>query len=571
MNGFEINCKKKHLAEESYTAPLAFADHCICTLSKYGAWVPILNCTIEHTVYVIPSPPLKSPPFYIIQLSQSNQPITLSEGDYFKDTILIAKLQEIKGIEVTIRKSMKTTAQLLRQAAARKLSVLPSSIYAGWSEQTDREPRFSVFSPFSSHRQDNCFSPPHVLPDVSPASAELAVQKWMPAFLLLQNTFVRWFLIHWFHMSALSSLLNRLGFPLPMGLYIFSDDPVGLAYLRRLFCWYGDSALSMGTAPELFNDGLLARKDQPLVIEEPHQSKYKKNNTATLEEMLISHKVPWKNGRDTQYLPVQALPTIFTPAISGLACSPNLIVLDFPSGQLLSNQSAKIFPPKEALNDYLSAFASYTAGHIAELHTQLNTACNEAWEISDGTLSEPCVDTLGIFLGIHHFLKSFYASHNYTAWLTGDAQADKLMPQLLNLLQETTDKAELDGCLDNQFVSIACSMIQHHQLDVLPLTQRHAALKDTAMIYFDDDSLYFTPAALKQICQQLNYSRPVVLRALSDAGLIQGSSINQTTAMTRIQLWNVHGISQSTAVYRLRRSAFERLGEPLFPDEGGSL
>ena len=91
------------------------------------------------------------------------------------------------------------------------------------------------------------------------------------------------------------------------------------------------------------------------------------------------------------------------------------------------------------------------------------------------------------------------------------------------------------------------------------------------MVYFDEGSLYFTPAALKTVCQQLGYSRPVVLRALSNAGLLRGSRINQTTAMTRIQLWNVHGIPQPTAVYRLRRDAFERLGEPLLLDEGGNL
>lgn len=563
--------QKKHLAEESYTAPLTFADHCICTQSKYGTWVPILNRTIEQAVYVAPSPPLRSPPFYIIRFSQSEHPITLSEESYFRDAILISRLQEAGGVEVTIRKSLKTTARLIRQAISRKLTVLPISIYAGWSKQNDGKPCFSTFPPFSSHWQAGSFLLPHVLSDASPATAELAVQKWMPAFSLLQSSFASWFLTLWFHMSALSSLLNRLGFQLPLGLYLFSDDPVGLAYLRRLFCWFGDSALSMGIAPELFNDGLLARKDQPLVIEDTCQGKNAKLNTATLEEMLLSHSAPWKNGRNTQYLPIQALPTILAPIVSGLACSPNLIVLDLPSGQLLSSRFAKEFPLQENLNEYLSAFANYTTRHIAELRAQLNTARDGAWEVSNGTLSESCVGVLGILLGLHRFLEDFYASYGFDTLPLSDAQVDKQMPQLLNLLQETNDKAEVDGCLDNQFISIARSMIQCHQLEARPLSQRRAASNGTTMVYFDGDSLYFTPAALKTVCQQLGYSRPVVLRALSDAGLLQGSRINQTTVMTRIQLWNVHGIPQPTAVYRLRRDAFERLGEPLLLDEGGTL
>ena len=383
--------QKKYLSEESYTAPLTFADHCICTQSKYGAWVPILNRTIEQAVYVAPSPPLRSPPFYIIRLSQSEHPITLSEESYFRDAILISRLQEAGGVEVTIRKSLKATAQLIRQAVSRKLTVLPVSIYAGWSEQNDGKPCFSTFPPFSSHCQDGNFLLPHVLPDASPATAELAVQKWMPAFSLLQNSFASWFLTLWFHMSALSSLLNHLGFQPPLGLYLFSDDPVGLAYLRRLFCWFGDSALSMGIAPELFNDGLLARKDQPLVIEDTFQGKNAKLNTDTLEEMLLTHSAPWKNGRDTQYLPIQALPTILASIVSGLACSPNLIVLDLPSGQLLSSRFAKEFPLQENLNEYLSAFANYTTRHIAELRAQLNNARDGAWEVSNGTLAVLCL------------------------------------------------------------------------------------------------------------------------------------------------------------------------------------
>ena len=71
--------KQKRLAEEAYTSTLKSADNCIYTLGKYGAWVPILNRTVEWAVCLTPEPPLRSPPFYIIQLSQKNQPVVLSE------------------------------------------------------------------------------------------------------------------------------------------------------------------------------------------------------------------------------------------------------------------------------------------------------------------------------------------------------------------------------------------------------------------------------------------------------------------------------------------------------------
>ena len=63
----------------------------------------------------------------------------------------------------------------------------------------------------------------------------------------------------------------------------------------------------------------------------------------------------------------------------------------------------------------------------------------------------------------------------------------------------------------------------------------------------------------------------MVLRALTSANLIQGSPINQSTAMTRIRLWDVYGRRYSAHVYRLRRDVFEQMGDLFLDNEGESL
>ena len=508
--------QQKQMAEEAYSKSLTVADNCICTTGKRGALLPILNRTVEWSAHITPLPPLKDAPFYIVRLSQSNQLLRLSEAEFFNDVKLISKLQEINGVEVTIRKSPKATAMLLRQAIQKKMNIGTASIYAGWTAQGGDAYHFMAFNPFSAHCKYEG-TVPGALPPTSPAAAELAIRRWLPAFSLIQDGFAYWFIMIWFHMAFLYSLLEGLGFRPSLGLYIFCDRPDCLAYLNRLLCWYGDQTLSLDTPPTLFNDELLRRKDQVMVIEDSYRTKNAKHNAAVIEEMLVSHKLLWKNGGEFQYLPVQALPTVLASTVSVLACDPNLIILDLPANLFLPEQFQDNSLPAASLAEYLMVFANYTSEHSAQLRTYIEAPQNEAWNLAEGTLSEACITTLEIMLGLHRFLEDFYATYSCN---TAIPSIDELIPKLLSVLHETSNKVELAGCLDSQFVAVARSMIQHKQLDVWPLAERHAAPENTAVVYVDKECLYFTSTALKQVCGQLEQSRPIVLRTLAGAGLI---------------------------------------------------
>lgn len=176
---------------------------------------------------------------------------------------------------------------------------------------------------------------------------------------------------------------------------------------------------------------------------------------------------------------------------------------------------------------------------------------------------------MGIALALYRFLREFYA--DYHVDLPVDTTEEELTAQLLEVLDEVSIKKEAANCLDSQFVTVTRTMIGHGDLSIQPLAERHAAPKDTLTVYADDGSLYFTPAAFDQVCKWLGYSRPMVLRALTNANLIQGSPINQSTVMTRIRLWDVYGRRYSAHVYRLRRDVFEQMGDIFLDNEGESL
>lgn len=559
---YQLN--QKHLAEEAYTKALEDGADRIQTLTRYGGWAEILNCTVEWAVLVKPQPPLRAKPHYNIKLSRSEQPISLTEEEYLKDGVFINKLREIRGVEVTIRKTQKNTADLLRAAISRKLEELTVSIYNGWLEQAEGKYHFWPILPVSSRWKGND-QKQYMLPATPPAVTALAIQNWQPAFLMVTSAFVRWFLFIWFHTAFLTSLLNKLGHRPPLGLYAYCDNPTGSAYMHRLFCWYDDKALSIDMSPADFVDEALRRKDQPLVIEDAGSTRNTAKNVSTVETMLPTGSLPWKNGRDTQSLPVQALPTILSTTVTGLVCDPMLITLELSADQFLPDQFPQTFPTGEELEEYLTAFANYTSAHITELRTSLDTTCTEAWGLADGILAEPYVEMMGIMLGLSRFLDGFRSVDPSAAGLLGEEN----VPQLLALLGEACSKAGLSSSLTDQFISMTRSMVQHGQLELCPRTNGEVASQDTAAVYFDEISLYFTKKALETVCRKSGYSRPVVLRALTDAGLVEGHPINKATVMTRIRLWNVYGVHRDIPVYRLRRDAFEEFGDPLIIGEGG--
>ena len=94
-----------------------------------------------------------------------------------------------------------------------------------------------------------------------------------------------------------------------------------------------------------------------------------------------------------------------------------------------------------------------------------------------------------------------------------------------------------------------------------------ASGKDILAVFFDDGALYFTSYAFRHVCQRLSQSCPVVVRALRQAGVLQGRPVNATTGLTRVSVWNQYGTRESRQVYKLPRKTFDHLGDPLILGE----
>src|SRR5699024_5170939 len=144
---------------------------------------------------------------------------------------------------------------------------------------------------------------------------------------------------------------------MPLTLRIVAADPNWLEDLGNTFCWYGDPPLSLDDPSSLFSNGLLCRKDQPLLVLDHHRTKESETNCKQLEEVLAYRKILWKCGRKSEWFPLQAIPLILSPSASSLCCSPEVMVLEVsPDDFDLAAASSQKGNIGAVLHEYLGVF-----------------------------------------------------------------------------------------------------------------------------------------------------------------------------------------------------------------------
>lgn len=486
----------------------------------------------------------------------------MPERDYLRDGVLLQALQDLPGVKVGFVRSTKRTAVLLRQAFAAQMETVTPAFFGGWLRTEAGDHRFYQLSPSTTHSDGvRMGTLTEAIGHPSPAVAATAAKQFWHVLKAVREPMTRWLLTVWFHASALTTLLEQFGYPLPLALCIFAADASWQDYLCGLFRWLDDAVLSLDLPPAVFSQGLLCRKDEPLVVLDQHRTANAAANASLLEQVLVNGQILWKSGRESSYFPLQALPVILTSAASALSCAPETIVLELaPDGLDPSAASAKSAEPLNLSHDYLRSFIGFAADHIERLRDILERSAPHACQSAGDRLTEKCARAFGVLLGVSSFLQEFLRCCGLTlSDFTG--VEDEWESWLLALLEQTSEK-ELDYTdLADQFIAVARSHLLSGALHACPTEYR--TLPEGDIVFFDDRSLYFTPNAFRQVCHQLSQSRPMVLQALRQAGFLQGRPVNATTGLTRVSIWNAFGVRETRQVYKLPREAFDQLGEPL--------
>lgn len=555
---------QKQFAEQANSEVIRCADSKTYTYSKTGRLLLLMNRCVEgalHITYLFPS---HREPFYAIYLDNMSTPLCLCESDYLNDTKLLTAIQEIPGVEISLRLSNKKLATLLRQAISQRITTTNFYPYAGWKLDSGNF-CYEIFDNMTTHCvEEPLFIDRKPLDKPSLAVTTAAANRFRPYFTVIRNNTTRWLMFLWFHAAALYSLLRQLDCEIQLALCIFTTDADCLTYVKRLFCWFGDSPLTMDIAPSDFNAALLARKDQPLFVCDQGRLDNSKVNMKTLETLLVNKRVPLKSKETTSF-PVQALPTILSGRVSAISCAPEVLTLEVDDDEFDRDAWARLSQHSAMSWDYIASFVAYTEEHLSELRSALSHGWNEAVELSDGDLNERCTQTMGVLLGLDHFLTSFNKSCISDPTISPIAPlADRMIVQLRDLMTQTTQKGE-NLSLTDLFIEATRSHIRTGNLSLAHINRCPSELSN--LVLFDDRRLHFTTSAFREVCKSLYQSRPVILHALADAELLTGKRTNDSTFMSRIGTYNVYGVNETLRVYSVDRAAFDEVGEPLLLEE----
>lgn len=549
--------ERSHLREQAYSEVLE-RDSCTYVPDRNGNLQELMDCEVESSLYLSFSPPIRNTQLYYVQMSGNNA-VFITADDFENDGRLISRLQQL-GIHVRLLRSKPTTATLLRQAINRHLRDQLLSCYAGWQSDSNNAFVYRVFPDLSTHWQtDHDLTTPAPLTLQSEAIIVTAACRFLPVFNVIRTPFLRQMVILLYHEAAIHTLLQQLGFNLPLSSCLFSTDAETLSALKKLMAWFSDPPFTLDAPASDFLDALLFRKDEPLLVEDCGRLAQAKQNVEVLEAAVVTGLVPWKASKnETHSLPLKAPLVLLSSRPSALSCAPEVMVLDFLPNNFDQKAWLEAAEHTSQNSDYLMAFCSYTSTHLPALQTALSEGRMVAFRFEED-FSESCRQTFGLFLGLQKFLDSFISFVSPSA-SPFSALTDELIRQMAAFFVHISEKSDCASLAD-QFVEVARRFIRTGILHVQRRSRCPSNL-DRVLLY-DDTRLHFTSSAFFAVCQSLKQSRPVILAALAEAGLFCGAQTNPTTAQTRVTVHNKWGQSRSVPVYSFLRDDFEEFGDPL--------
>lgn len=532
----------KALKEEAYTQVFTNNNR-TWTMTESGRHVELMDTALTSAFQLIPQGPMAHPVCYGLNFIGHKELIILDESSYLDDKLLIHNIQTA-GIRVTNRRSIRTTAALIRQHVSAVLVTVNADFYGGW-KVANQEPVFLRFQNFSSHQGQKYLDVAQPVAEVTPAVTTMAVAHFTRRLQAIRSSDLQWLLSAWFHASLLFSLLKPAGSALPIGLCLYAQDPVIQRWLEHLLCWYGDPAINLDDRPTEFSKAMWHRKDQPAVLIDHHHTENARRNYLLLEEILATTTIAWKDGRRETVIPLQASVVVLCDTVSSLCCSPKLFTLDIHAEDFDLELCRKQLAQAPVHQDYLQALASYTTAHWPELLESLQQGRAQA---ADFAATADILTVAGTLLGVAHFADTFYRFYGM-----------ENLPALLNhevtleAIQELFDRMSLSTSgIDTarQFCQIAQRCMADGIFSICD-ADRDDSDGSKPVVYLIGEDYGFPSAAFRTICRRMSQSTPVIAQALSEAGLLLGKRTNATTVQTRIPVTRVYGDCHYVGVYRI--------------------
>lgn len=545
------------IKEEAYSS-ITEKSNQLWVADKRNVHHRLLDASFDSVSHFLFDPIYNMEPCYIIHISNNPEPAYVSDKDFKRPEQLLNVLAQACGMTFHLYVSKRRTGELLQQHLLQKAREEIIPFYLGW-HFSENAWRFELIND-TTHGTLDSVSPYHsdyhpAQKLSSPAALLLAAEKLISLLEVIDRPDIRCTLCLWMHAAVLYSLLRGLGDQIPIGLCLYTPDAKVRRYLESLMSWFGDPAINLLQQAKSFMQSLASRKDQPLVI---RNSTSQTGNDKLFLHIVESGEIPLKINKDISSLRLQSLPTVISGCANILSVSSRFATIDLEADSIAAHTGERLETLKQYIPDYLNYFTHYVTEHIEELRNLISRGIETVLDNGCGFFNDDGVKTLGIMQGIQQFLKQFFFS------LAPDEQMEKrisvfLEPANLQLFESALRKTASYGCdsedIVSRFLFITNKMIDKQQFD---MCSTHGVTSiccpddsEQGSLYYDDTCYSFSGRAFQRICARCGETRPALLRALQEAGLLKGQGVNSETSKTRITIWDVNGNSKVIPVYNV--------------------
>lgn len=560
----EIDMNRLRSVNEEAYSVVKDVSHHLWVADKRGNQHCLLDTSFDSVAHIQFDPIFNKEPCFVIKIYNNPIPAVIEDKDFNRPERLVAILAQACSKSFRLYVSSRKTGVLLQQYICSVAVEQLVPFYFGWhySESTwhfelvnaSTHSNLLNASPRSSdyHRQKSLDSPVSML---------IATEQMIVLLEIVADPGVRCTLCLWMHAAVMYSLLDGLGYQIPIGLNLYAPDARVRRYLESLLCWFNDPAVKLSQQPRAFMQSLVSRKDQPLVI---RGGTSQNENQKVFLNIVESGEIPLKVSKEISSLRLQSLPTVITECASILSVSYHLATIDLEGSCISAYTGERLDALKRYIPDYLNAFTDYTTKHIDDLCDCVAQGIDTVTYNDRGYLNEDSIATLGIMQGIQRFLSQFFREI-----VTGDEMAQRMRvfvePDNLRLFEGALEHAASGGCdsedIVSSFLHVVNKMIDENQFDTCSThcvaSESISGDSDRGVLYYDDTYYSFTGKAFRRICSQCGTTRPALLRALQDKALLKGARVNGETSTTRITVQDNAGNSRQIPVYKFLKETFE--------------
>lgn len=481
-------------------------------------------------------------------------PLRISERDYLDDKVLLERLSSHTRQQINRQLTRTKLATLFRDWISRDLKTQFIPLHGGWQtiengvglyEFRTIGDRFVAYQPKGGMEPSVGLTFPAEIEEQAREGILGLLEAWRSVGLLPMHY---WLMVVVECTGFLFSLLDMLGYRIPLGVCFQVDHPAMEDLLVEWLGCYGEKEADMG-AVDLAAE-LRRRKDDTILIVQSGSTALTKANCCAMISALSTGVISEK-GKSMGLL--QALPLTVVRGASQFAVSDQMLSISIP-GVPSGREGREI--QRSDKRKFLQGLAWYVQRNLGMFESCLSKGRENAFSLLLQDLSRDQLKTFGVLNGVVQVLANFLGDLglNQEAEALCGSGAIELVRDSLE--ESMFSAASLEECAD-AFVAVVKTMIENSELKEVPLEEvdiNYEVRPDD--IFVTKDCYCFPEKTVVLVGERMFYSRPKIIRALDERGWLLGTQANSRTKLTRKILRGDDGARRTLYFFKLRRTLF---------------